>query len=237
VGIKLPRKKTGNVMLSVLYRMHNYFPLGRRSKFKLYLNLEWIFDRLSHEMSFNMYDPDKHPVRLRSREFILQQITDKSVVLDLGCNRGEIANIIAEKAAEVVGIDYLEPPIKFAQERYKRPNLTFVHTEALDYLGKNAHRFDTLILSHILEHLDEPEAFLMRFKNHFQWIYIELPDFDRHYLNQYRQDLGLKLVYTDDDHVSEFDRYELNELLQRCNIEVVRSEYIYGLQKLWCKVV
>jgi SAM-dependent methyltransferase len=174
---------------------------------------------------------------LRSREFILQQITDKSVVLDLGCNNGEIADMIAEKAAEVVGIDYLELPVLRARERYKRPNLSFVHAEALEYLKKNAQRFDTLILSHILEHLDEPEEFLKRFKDFFQWIYIELPDFDRHYLNQYRKDMGLKLIYTDDDHVSEFDRYELNEILQRCNLEVVRSEYIYGLQKLWCKTV
>jgi SAM-dependent methyltransferase len=237
MGIKLKRQKPRNFLLSFFYRLDRLIPLSSRKKIRLYLNLEWIFDRLAHEASFKVYAPHEHPIRTKSASFILQQIRPGSIVLDLGCDLGDIAYIIAGKAKEVVGIDYSERAINIAKQRYNRPNLSFVHGEALEYLGSNQKKFDTLILSHILEHLDEPEQFLRKFKDFFEQIYIELPDFDRHYLNQYRLDLGLELVYSDNDHVSEFDRYELNTMLEKCNIEVIRSEYMYGVQKLWCKVL
>ncbi|MCD6067373.1 MAG: metW [Bacteroidetes bacterium] len=236
MGIKIPRKKPAVFILTLIYRLHKLLPLRAEKKFRLYLNLEWIFDRLAHEMSFKIYKPADHPIRLHSKPFILQQITPQSVVLDLGCNLGEITHFIAEKAAEVTGIDYSEKAIAIARSRYQRDNLSFVHAEALGFLTSNKKKFDTLILSHILEHLDEPETFLMRHKDFFKQIYIELPDFDRYYLNQYRVDQKLKLIYSDNDHVTEFNRYELMDLLERCGLQVVRSEYIYGLQKVWCRV-
>ena len=76
----------------------------------------------------------------------------------------------------------------------------------------------------------------MEFKDYFKSIYIELPDFDWYYLNHYRLKLNLRLIYSDDDHVSEFDRNELKTLLDECNIKVVKEEYKYGVQKLWCNV-
>ena len=235
MGIKLNRKKSKLFILSFFYRIHKLLPLSNKRKFRLYLNLEWIFDRLAHEMSFKIYSPETHPVRTKSKDFILQKISSESVVLDLGCNLGDIGFVIAEKAKEVVGIDYNAKAIAEANRVYKRENLTFICGEALQYLEKREKKFDTLILSHILEHLDNPDEFLFKFKDYFEWIYIELPDFDKYYLNHYRLDQKLELVYTDSDHVTEFDRYELMDLLEKCQIEIVRSEYIYGLQKLWCK--
>lgn len=210
--------------------------MGPKAKMKLFLNLEWIFDRLSHETSFSIYSPADHPFRKTSQKFILDNISSESTVLDLGCNLGDISYFIAEKAKDVVGIDYNKTAIDAATKKYQRPNLKFYQREAYDYLQENPKQFDTLILSHILEHLDDPEGFLRKFKDFFQLIYIELPDYDRTYLNHYRKDAGLSLIYTDDDHISEFDRDELNDLLKRCNIEVFRAEYRYGVQKLWCRV-
>ncbi len=107
--------------------------------------------------------------------------------------------------------------------------------EALEFLSSNEKRFNVLILSHILEHLDNPKEFLMKFNGYFQCIYIEVPDFDRYYLNHYRKDLGLKLIYSDDDHVSEFDRDELKIILTECRIEITKEEYKHGVQRLWCR--
>ena len=236
MGIKLSRKKPKVLLLSIIYRIHKLLPLSKRSKFKLYLDLEWIFDRLSHEMSFQLYAPEKHPWRSFTRETMLRQIDNTKTVLDLGCNLGDISFMLAEKAKEVVGIDFNEKAIQTASQRYNKPNLSFLHAEALDYLKKNTKTFNVLILSHILEHLDDPKAFLLSFKDFFETIYIELPDFDRNYLNHYRKDFGNKLIYSDDDHITEFDRYELRDLLKECNLDVFEAEYIFGVQKLWCRV-
>jgi hypothetical protein len=40
-------------MLSLVYRVGKLFPLTPRRKFKLFLDLSWIFSRLAHEQIFN----------------------------------------------------------------------------------------------------------------------------------------------------------------------------------------
>lgn len=101
----------------------------------------------------------------------------------------------------------------------------------------NEPKYDVLILSHILEHRDNLAQFLLDYKNYFHFIYIQVPDFDRGYLNHYRHDLKMNMIYTDNDHVGEFNRYELSELLSSCVIGIAEAEYRYGVQKLWCQVL
>lgn len=236
MGIKLDRHKPRNLLLSIIYKLQKVLPLTNKSKFKLFLNLEWIFNRLSHEMSFKLYSPEKHPVRKCSKEFILDNIENTDAVLDLGCNLGDISYIIAEKAKEVIGIDHNKNAIDQAKKSYNKSNLKFYNEDAYLFLENNKKHFDVLILSHILEHLDNPKEFLFDFKGFFKRIYIEIPDFDKSYLNHYRKDFKLKLVYSDNDHIYEFDRYELKSILKECNIKILKEDYKYGLQKLWCKV-
>jgi SAM-dependent methyltransferase len=235
MGVKLSRQKPRSIITSVIYRIQKFLPLNSKFKIRLFLNLEWIFDRLSHEMSFKYYSPENHPIRQCSAKFILDNLDERSSVLDLGCNLGDISFIIAEKARKVVGVDFNEKAIEIAKKRYQRQNLEFHCGEALEFLKRSSEHFDVLILSHILEHLDNPQDFLNKFKDNFNSIYIELPDFERNYLNHYRKDLDIKLIYSDADHISEFDRDELKALLKNCNLEIIREEYRYGLIKLWCK--
>ncbi len=236
MGITTPRKKPRNLLLSILYRIHQVLPLGVERKLRLYLDLEWIFDRLAMEMSFKHYGPDQHPFRQQAKDFLRQHIRSDKAVLDLGCAKGDMSAMLASMAREVVGVDHDAAAIAHARNTYQQPNLTFHNSDALVYLKDHPERFDVLVLSHILEHLDRPEEFFMTFKDYFTHIYIELPDFDKTYLNLYRKDLGVKLIYTDDDHVSEFDRFELSALLDRAGIHIEEREYRFGVQRLWCRV-
>lgn len=235
MGIKIQRQKPKNVWTSIIYRVQKLLPISTKIKFRIYLNLEWLFDRLAHEMSFRYYSPEAHPVRQNSKKFILNHLHETSCVLDLGCNLGDVSYIVAEKARKVVGIDHNQKAIEIAKRRYQRHNLEFQYGEASEYIKSTSEHFDVLILSHILEHLDDPKEFLKKFKDNFNSIYIEVPDFERSYLNQYRKDVGAKLIYSDDDHISEFDRDELKDLLTTCGLDVIKEEYRYGLIKFWCK--
>jgi SAM-dependent methyltransferase len=236
VGIKLERKKPRHFLLSIAYRLKKFLPLSKEKRLKLFLDLEWIFDRLAHEESFKIYKADDHPARSFSRRFILDYITKQHTVFDLGCKYGELSNFIAEKAKHVIAIDHDNEAIKIAKNLYNRNNLTFELGEAYDFLSCQDFKFDILILSHILEHLDDPKKFLIKFKSFFESIYIEVPDFDRYYLNHYRLDKKLKLIYSDNDHVSEFDRVELSSIIDECGLKIVKEEYKFGVQKIWCKV-
>ena len=143
---------------------------------------------------------------------------------------------LAGKAKLVVGVDYDQKAIDLAQSRYRKDNLTFVCADAYGFLSRTDITFDILILSHILEHLDDPGSFIKQYAPFFKFIYIELPDFDKTLLNHYRKNMNMPLIYTDGDHISEFDRVELKELIEKCDLQIVSAEYIYGLQKIWCKV-
>jgi SAM-dependent methyltransferase len=199
MGIKLKREKKRHILLSIIYRLHKVLPMSKGKKLKLYLDLEWIFDRLSHETSFQHYEEDLHPLRIFTKNIILKHINSSHSVLDLGCKYGNITHSISEKAKQVVGVDFDEKAIKIANDTYKRDNLSFVNEEALVFINKQDYEFDTLILSHILEHLDKSKDFIAKFSKYFNFIYIELPDFDKTYLNHYRKDLNSDLIYTDTD--------------------------------------
>lgn len=236
MGIRLKRKKPRNILFSAIYRINKILPIGNRAKFKLYLDLEWIFNRLSLESSFKVYTDEQHPIRKYSKDFILRRITADQKVLDLGCKQGEISSFISKKANQVVGIDFDKKAIEYARRMYGGDNLNFEVGEASAWLETQNESFDVLILSHILEHLDQPKEFLKKFSRHFKYIYIELPDFDKSYLNQYRLDMGRNLIYTDDDHISEFDRYELRDLIKQCDLDIIDEQHIFGVQRIWCEV-
>jgi len=234
MGIRLPRKKKRVLALSLFYRLDRLLPFSTERKLRWYLDLEWIFDRLAMETSFRHFPAEAHPHRLSANTFLQRMLEPSMHVLDLGCGNGDVTAAIAAHAERVVGVDHDRGAITRAAQRHQRANLTFVDRDAVTFMQEEGQHFDTLVLSHVLEHLDEPEEFLQRFKGFFQWIYIEVPDFDKTYLNHYRQLLGSTLIHTDDDHVSEFDREELITMLQGAGIELLKAEYRSGVQRLWC---
>jgi len=237
MGVKLNREKEPLLLLKAAYFLDRILPISNKVKLKLYLNLEWIFDRFCHEYSFKNYSSDTHPVRMYTRKFLLDKISNEDIVLDLGCHDGVMSNYLSSKAKYVVGVDNNCSAINLAKSRYVQNNIDFICQDAYEYLNKTDRQFSVLILSHILEHLDNPISFINRYKDFFEYIYIELPDFDKSYLNHYRNDLSMSLIYTDEDHVSEFDRMELMSIINSCNLDVMESSQIFGLHRYWCKVV
>lgn len=235
MGVQINRKKKKTFWLSFFYHFQKIWPMSKKQKFKLFLQWEWIFDRLAHEMSFSNYKVDDHPFRKYSFRFIIENLPPNSRILDLGSNNGDISFHLSKHAQSVVGVDHNPILYNLATKIHKAHNLEFIQSDAVEYLNKKTKDFDVLILSHILEHLDDREEFLNKFKVFFKFIYIEVPDFDKTFLNHYRKDLNDELIYTDDDHVIEFDRFELEALLKKCGLKIVASEYRFGIQKIWCE--
>lgn len=92
-----------------------------------------------------------------------------------------------------------------------------------------------LVLSHVLEHLDDPEAFLSRFSARFEFVYVEVPDFEASAHNLLREQFRLELSYADADHISEFGRSELEGVVRAAGLRIVDVERIHGVQRLWCE--
>lgn len=237
MGLKLNRVKPRNWTLTLLYRLFKIPFISKENKFKLFLNLEWIFERLAHEKSFEYYSPENHPLRVYSNNYILSLLKESDSVIDLGCHAGHITSVLAKKVKKVVGIDYDKSAIEFAKKTYHQHNLLFINDEISHYLNENNEKFDVLILSHIIEHIENPLDLISKCKPFVRFMYIEVPDFDKTYLNHYRQDLNLSLIYTDIDHISEFDRIEIKELINKSGFKLIESEYRFGVQRHWCEKI
>ena len=241
MGMQLPRRKNREWLVTLAYRLTrlgSFLPL--KSRFGLYLDLEWIFNRLAHEASFRYYSVAEHPFRRQTLRFLARHLTPTMTLIDIGCSTGDLAAAVAEKTAKVVGIDHELPKIEIARQRHRHANLEFVHEDAFAYLERHSQvdppqaPFDVLTLTHVLEHLDQPEEFLRKFTGFFNSVFVEVPDFDSSYNNPYRKNLGRSLIYADSDHIWEFDRNELRDLLDRCGLRILDEEYRFGVMRYWC---
>ncbi|MEZ5010020.1 MAG: class I SAM-dependent methyltransferase [Chitinophagales bacterium] len=233
--VKFNRKKPRQPLFSIIYRLAKLPFASKIWKLKLFLNLNWIFWRLSMEQAVKLYGFSDEAMRRKNLQLLLSKLDSNSKVMDLGCKYGDISKIVAEKVKLIVGIDHDISALEIAKKENKADNLKFEYADAFDYLKSNDENFDVLILSHILEHLEKPEELLANFKEHFTHFYIEVPDFDDTYLNHYRYKVGSSLIYTDDDHIWEFDRDDFTAILENSGLEIIEAEYRYGLQKYWCK--
>ena len=105
--IQLNRVKPTSWFLRIMYKLAIFFPMTDSAKFKLFLNLEWFFDRIAHEYSFKNYAPEIHPVRVFTKKHLLHWIQPEHYVLDLGCATGEMAYWASEKTEKVVDAFYI----------------------------------------------------------------------------------------------------------------------------------
>lgn len=70
-------------------------------------------------------------------------------VLDLGCGPGDGTDYLAARARRAVGVDALEPAIRGARDRYRRPNLQFLVMRG-EHLGFEGAVFDGVVCHEVL---------------------------------------------------------------------------------------
>jgi SAM-dependent methyltransferase len=231
--ITLQRRKKRNILLSLAYKLRNFIPMSPEKKLKLFLDLSWIFSRLAHEQIF------KTKIRITENigeDFLVNKIPVNATVLDIGCGSGYIADAYLRKKTEnIIGIDYDQAAIERAKYKFKNTKSQFYCIDVFQYLNENPDKkFDVFVLSHLLEHIDQPGDFLNKLQGRADYYYIEVPDFEVSNLNLYRQLVGTDLVYTDADHVSEFDRKSLEALIHKAGLKIEDSEFKFGVIKYWC---
>lgn len=233
--LRFDRKKPRHPLLSLCYRLAKLPLASAKGKMRFYLDLNWITWRLAIEQAERMYGFGETSMRRKNLEFLLQRVKPADRVLDLGCKYGEISGLVAGKAQQVIAVDHDASALDIARKNHSAQNLEFIHADAFEVLARQSGPMDLVILSHILEHLEDPAGMLTRLKDHVTHCYIELPDLDASYLNHYRQLADAKLQYTDNDHIWEFDRDSLREVIEGAGWRILESEYRYGVQKHWCE--
>ncbi len=235
MGIRVPKEKTIPLSVRLAYLANRLPRTSRTSRLSLLLDLEWMVNRLCHEESFALFSEEEHPLRQATSGFIRSLLPSGAVVLDIGCGSGDLTVMLARSAVSVVGIDHDRDCIAVAQENHRLSNVEFLVGEAEECLASTDTKFNVVILSHVLEHLEDPALLLAQVSSRCDFTYLEVPDFEYGPNNEYRRILGCSLNFSDVDHLYEFDREELETLLREADLEVLSTEHRLGMLRFWCR--
>lgn len=152
----------------------------------------------------------KHDI-LNYHQFFIDHIQSTDTVIDIGCGKGENAYDIAKTGANVVGIDINQHSIEKAKHLYRAPNIQFIAGDATTYLFHE--KFDKIVLSNVLEHIQERIEFLKKMHHVGEIILLRVPLITRDWLAVYEQRNGLD-YRLDRTHYIEYTLKELEEELQ-----------------------
>jgi SAM-dependent methyltransferase len=82
-------------------------------------------------------------------------------VADFACGEGYGSAVLAEHAADVVGVDANPEAHEHAERRYARPGLRFVRELVEQY--ESGAPWDAIVFLQTIEHVERPDALLSRF--------------------------------------------------------------------------
>jgi len=211
----MPREKPRSAVISVGYRLRYLSSIlfGRKRMMRFFLTASWLFWRFAFELTGETYGGDFHcHAKGLSEDILKRWIPAGGSLIDIGCNTGVWCRKAAQYAGTVVGIDFREDHIKQAREQTVEKNVEFVVGDATkDLPGR---RFDVALLTHVLEHIDDPDSFLRSLQKIASRVIIEVPDFENDPLNWVRWKNDLRF-YSDADHVREYTEDILLEQLER----------------------
>jgi len=102
--------------------------------------------------------------RAYHKKFLNESVGKKGKILDLGCGTAEMIFKLKQNGWEVWGVDFDRNAIKIAKRRFKLKNLFSDSFE--DFFRKNQNlKFDTITFFEVLEHLQDPENFILNCRN------------------------------------------------------------------------
>ena len=114
-------------------------------------------------------------------EWIAERCAGKRVV-DLACGEGYGSDLLARRAAEVIGVDANPEAFEHARARYRRANLSFERGLVEEFGARvrdsatRFRKFDAVVLLQTIEHIHEPDRLLERISQIAPVAYISTPN-------------------------------------------------------------
>jgi O-antigen biosynthesis protein len=159
-------------------------------------------------------------------------------VLDVGCGNGATGEEIKKKGAKkVVGIELSKTLVKEAEKRMDEVLLCDLDEKTLLFKEKS---FDVIICADVIEHLKDPEEFLIRCKQYLKKegkILICIPNVQYYYVLycllrgvwEYKE----RGIF-DKTHLRFFTRKSIHALLEKVGLKVLKMERNYRLREPYC---
>jgi SAM-dependent methyltransferase len=172
----------------------------------------------------------KHRI-MRYHDFFVERVRDGEHVLDVGCGKAELAHDLAERShAHVTGIDVNRDALAFARSRFASDRLELVEADARTWdPGRD---FDVVVLSNVLEHIEDRVGLLRRLATvtHAPRFLIRVPVLERDWSVGLRRELGL-FHFSDPTHYTEYSLEQLVAELSAAGLTAAEVQHRWG--ELW----
>lgn len=172
---------------------------------------------------------------IKYHDFFIKHVRPGEKILDIGCGNGFLAyDVVTHREdAYLTGIDMNETNISFAKANYSHPRLSFrVGNALIDLPGQS---FDVVILSNVLEHIENRVEFLrdvMKVILPSRFL-LRVPLFERDWRVPLMKELGID-YRLDKTHFVEYVYEDFVVELQQADLSIVEKEFKWG--ELWCVV-
>jgi SAM-dependent methyltransferase len=183
------------------------------------------------------YGNGTHPKHRLTKyhEFFVNNVGKNESVLDLGSGRGDVTYDISKKTSEkVVGIEINTSNLSYATKTYVRPNLSFIGGDIYRDIPKK--HFDIVILSNVLEHLDDRINLLKTISDKTTpcKILLRVPCFEREWTVAMKKELELD-YFLDSTHKIEYTHEEFYREMADGGLDIISTIFKWG--EIWaiCK--
>ncbi len=198
-------------------------------------NYKKFIDKLINHSAIEFSDGihPKHHLINYHKFFIENMNNNIENVLDVGSGNGFVANEIAEKFKNknVVGIDRNENNIYNSVNKYNLKNLSFIKGDVINYKFKN--HFDVVILSNILEHIDNRVTFLNDLirQTNPKLLFFRVPLYERSWEIPFQNKLNIN-YFTDEEHFIEHKIDQFKNEMIKSNLKIKKLITLWG--EIWC---
>jgi len=180
----------------------------------------------------------KHRI-IKYKEWFFNKVLENEVVLDIGCNTGSLVNLISDKAKFVYGIDVNSEYIKQAKKQITQMNTKFFHADATSFDYSNCDPIDVILLSNVLEHIEDRANFLEKILKQVKWrtspkILIRVPMIDRDWLVIYKKELNID-HRLDRTHYTEYSFSSFKNEMDKVNLKILYYKIQWGEIYALCK--
>ena len=186
------------------------------------------FDYLMNNVSIRIYWEDAlwHKIRyVLIRDLVLRHNTQK--LLDIGCGKGIIEYLLPESIF-CLGYDVVEEVVKTARLlNESKKNRQFKVCDVEKTLP-TYEKFDTVVITEVLEHLNNDEKVLKKIRNLLidgGILILTVPNYKR-LINRLMRFSG-QPQFQHESHIREYTVYEVEVLLQKCGFKILKAIGIY----------
>jgi len=204
---------------------------GLRFLFALDADLYPVQGWLSVAYGGGLHTKHRHT---RYHDFFVDRVRAGERVLDIGCGNGALSSDVAERSgAQVVGIDLSSENIATARSLHSHPRASYQVPDVLVHPLQGP--FDVVILSNVLEHIEQRVEFLRRMVAAAvpARIVLRVPVFERDWRVPLKKELGIE-YRLDPTHFTEYTLESFRDEMASADLEITHQEARWS--EIWAEV-